>query len=134
MTPRSGILAMALIFTSSTATADVDSELSRLLEQNASSAAYARICDEEPLWEQLKANTMMLLAVTGMEAHNVQPGSGKFNDICGVRSPTCARPRPWTAQRRCGKHASVSPQPGHHPWQPTQRAFRQLSLCRRTDC
>ena len=24
---------------------------------------------------------MMLLAVTGMEAHNVQLGSGKFNDV-----------------------------------------------------
>ena len=61
--------------------AELNAELNRILEENASSAAYARICDEEPISEQLKANTMMLLAVTGMEAHNVQLGSGKFNDI-----------------------------------------------------
>ena len=60
---------------------DVNADLNRLLEENASSAAYARVCDEEPISEQLKANTMMLLAVTGMEAHNVQLGSGKFNDV-----------------------------------------------------
>ena len=59
----------------------MNAELNRILEENASSAAYARICDEEPMSEQLKANTMMLLAVTGMEAHNVQLGSGKFNDV-----------------------------------------------------
>ena len=59
----------------------MNAELNRMLEENASSAAYARICDEEPMSEQLKANTMMLLAVTGMEAHNVQLGSGKFNDV-----------------------------------------------------
>ena len=61
--------------------AEPNAELNRILEQNASSAAYARVCDEEPMSEQLKANTMMLLAVTGMEAHNVQLGSGKFNDV-----------------------------------------------------
>lgn len=60
---------------------DLNADLNRLLEDNASSAAYARICNEEPISEQLKANTMMLLAVTGMEAHNVQLGSGKFNDV-----------------------------------------------------
>ena len=60
---------------------DANADLNRLLEENASSAAYARVCDEEPISEQLKANTMMLLAVTGMEAHNVQLGSGKFNDV-----------------------------------------------------
>ncbi len=81
MTSRAGILATALIFVASTATADLGTELNRILEENASSAAYARICDEEPMSEQLKANTMMLLATTGMEAHNVQLGSGKFNDI-----------------------------------------------------
>lgn len=61
--------------------AGADAELNRILEENAHSAAYARVCDEEPVSEQLKANTMMLLAVSGMEAHNVQLGSGKFNDI-----------------------------------------------------
>jgi hypothetical protein len=74
--------AVAALVLSAVARADgADAELNRILEDNAQSAAYARVCDEEPLSEQLKANTMMLLAVTGMEAHNVQLGSGKFNDV-----------------------------------------------------
>jgi len=76
-------LAAATLALAGTASAagDMNTKLSRLVEENASSAAYARICDEEPMSEQLKANTMMLLAVTGMQAHNVQLGSGKFNDV-----------------------------------------------------
>lgn len=61
--------------------ADVNAELNKILEANASSAAYARICDEEPISEQLKSSTMMLLAVNGVEAQNVQLGSAKFNDV-----------------------------------------------------
>jgi hypothetical protein len=60
---------------------EMNAALNRILKENAASAAYARVCDEEPTSEQLKANTMMLLAVTGMEAHNVQLGSAKFNDL-----------------------------------------------------
>jgi len=76
-------LAAAILAIAGTASAagEMNTELDRLLEENASSAAYARVCDEEPMAEQLKANTMMLLAVTGMEAHNIQLGSGKFNDV-----------------------------------------------------
>ena len=61
--------------------ADVNAELNRILEANASSAAFARICAEEPMSEQLKSTTMLLLAVNGIEAQNIQLGSAKFNDI-----------------------------------------------------
>jgi hypothetical protein len=61
--------------------ADANAELNKILEANASSAAFARICDEEPMSEQLKSATMMLLAVNGLEAQNIQLGSGKFNDV-----------------------------------------------------
>jgi hypothetical protein len=60
---------------------DVHAELNRMLEENAASAAYALACGEEPMADQLKANTMMLLVVNGIEAHNVQLGSAKFNDV-----------------------------------------------------
>jgi hypothetical protein len=78
---RALVVAAATFATALAEAGDFNAELNRLVEENASSAAYARVCDEEPLSEQLKANTMMLLAVTGMEAHNVQLGSGKFNDV-----------------------------------------------------
>ena len=81
MTLRLCVAAAALAFAAAPRAADMNTELNRILEENASSAAYARACDEEPMSEQLKANTMMLLAVTGMEPHNVQLGSAKFNDV-----------------------------------------------------
>ena len=81
MTLRIVAAASAVFLAGVANAAGTDAELNRILEENAQSAAYARICDEEPVAEQLKANTMMLLAVTGMEAHNVQLGSGKFNDV-----------------------------------------------------
>jgi hypothetical protein len=56
-------------------------KLNKFLEDNAVSAAYARMCDEEPMAEELKANTMMLLAVHGIEPHNVQLGSAKWSEI-----------------------------------------------------
>jgi hypothetical protein len=80
MTVRTTVAAAALAI-ATTAQADMNADLNRILEDNASSAAYARVCDEEPMSEQLKANTMMLLAATGMEPHNVQLGSAKFNDV-----------------------------------------------------
>lgn len=81
MTTRISLAAGAFALLGTAHAAEPNAELNRILEGNASSAAYARVCDEEPMAEQLKANTMMLLAVTGMEAHNVQLGSGKFNDV-----------------------------------------------------
>jgi hypothetical protein len=81
MTVRIVAATIAVLLAGAARAAGADAELNRILEDNARSAAYARVCDEEPVSEQLKANTMMLLAVTGMEAHNVQLGSGKFNDV-----------------------------------------------------
>jgi hypothetical protein len=81
MTPHPWLAAAALAVAAIAQAAGMNAELNRILEENASSAAYARACDEEPMSEQLKANTMMLLAVTGMEPHNVQLGSAKFNDV-----------------------------------------------------
>jgi len=63
------------------ARADTNGDLNKILEDNAVSAAYARMCDEEPMAEELKANTMMLLAVNGIQPHNVQLGSAKWREI-----------------------------------------------------
>jgi hypothetical protein len=78
------------------ADADTNAELNRILEANAASAAYARMCDQEPVSERLKSNTMMLLAVNGIEPANVQLGSLKFNGIMRreietARKIDCAR-------------------------------------------
>ena len=70
-----------LLGTTFTAHADQNADLNKYLEDNAVSAAYARMCDEEPVAEELKANTMMLLAVHGIEPHNVQLGSAKWSEI-----------------------------------------------------
>jgi hypothetical protein len=70
-----------LLCTAPLAHADQNEELNKFLEDNAVSAAYARMCDEEPIAEELKANTMMLLAVHGVPPHNVQLGSAKWSDI-----------------------------------------------------
>lgn len=77
---RAGVLAGALLWAPA-GLADANAELNKILEANASSAAFARICDEEPISEQLKSNTMLMLAVNGLEAQNVQLGSAKFNDV-----------------------------------------------------
>ena len=87
---RAVLLAAALLLTGP-ALAEGHAELNRILEANASAAAFARICDEEPMSEQLKSSTMMLLAVNGLEPQVVQLGSAKFNDvmrreIAGLRS------------------------------------------------
>lgn len=83
--------AAALLVFAAAAQADVHEELNRILEGNASSAAFARICDEEPVSEQLKSSTMLLLAVNGIAPQSVQLGSARFNDVmrrelAGVKS------------------------------------------------
>ncbi len=75
------ILSFSSLAWATVALADANLEMNRILEANASSAAFARMCDEEPLSEQLKSTTMMLLAVNGIEAQNIQLGSAKFNDV-----------------------------------------------------
>lgn len=77
---RAALLAGAIL-PAAVALADVNAELNRILDANASAAAFARICDEEPMSEQLKSSTMMLLAVNGLEPQTVQLGSAKFNDV-----------------------------------------------------
>jgi hypothetical protein len=80
-------LAAAAIFVLLTAAlaraddAEKNKAVNAMLEANASSAAFARICDDEPTAEQLKSSTMMLLTVAGYPAQTVQMGSGKFNDV-----------------------------------------------------
>jgi len=61
--------------------ADKNKAVNATLEANASSAAFARICDDEPTSEQLKSSTMMLLTIAGYPAQTVQMGSAKFNDV-----------------------------------------------------
>lgn len=87
------LLAAALLCSAVLAQADDEknARVNALLEENASSAAFARICDDEPTSEQLKSSTMLLLAVAGYPTHTVQMGSAKFNDvmrreIAGLRS------------------------------------------------
>ena len=60
---------------------NVNADLAKFLEDNAVASAYAPMCDEEPVSDQLKANTMVLLAVNGLPPHNVQLGSAKYNDV-----------------------------------------------------
>lgn len=86
-------LAAALLCSAAFAQADEEknARVNAMLEANASSAAFARICDDEPTSEQLKSSTMLLLAVAGYPTHTVQMGSAKFNDvmrreIAGLRS------------------------------------------------
>jgi len=74
-------LFVSLLGITCAARADPNGELNKILEDNAVSAAYARMCDEEPMAEELKANTMMLLAVNGIQPHNVQLGSAKWREI-----------------------------------------------------
>ena len=76
-----GLCGIATLLACPAAHAEADAELARMLERNATSSAYAHMCDEEPIAEQLKANTMMLLAVNGLPVHNVQLGSAKYSQI-----------------------------------------------------
>ncbi|MBM3393691.1 MAG: hypothetical protein FJY37_03420 [Betaproteobacteria bacterium] len=71
---------LALALAASTAARADNADLDQMLELNALAAAHARLCNEEPVAEQLKATTMMVLALSGVPAQNVQLGSGKFAD------------------------------------------------------
>jgi hypothetical protein len=80
LTVRCGLAAILLSLTAG-ARADLIAELNRILEENAAASAYARVCTEEPIADQLKSSTMMLLAVNGLDLKVVQLGSAKFNDV-----------------------------------------------------
>ncbi|HZR02234.1 MAG TPA: hypothetical protein VFA81_03565 [Burkholderiales bacterium] len=92
------LLAVATSFAASSALADTNAPLNEMLELNASAAAYAKMCDDEPVADQLKSSTMMLLATNGVAADNVQLGSAKFNDVMrrelgrykGAKNPDCS--------------------------------------------
>lgn len=94
---RNITLAAALFALATAARADLNSQLNELLEQNAAAAAYAKMCDEEPLAEQLKSSTMLVLTTNDMAAENIQLGSAKFNDVMrreigqfkGSKRPDC---------------------------------------------
>ena len=81
MMKKFALMLSAALGTTSAAYADRMAELNQFFEDNAVSAAYARMCDEEPVAEELKANTMMLLAVSGIEPRNIQLGSAKWGQI-----------------------------------------------------
>ncbi len=80
------------------AQADMNAKLNEMLEANASAAAYAKMCDDEPVAEQLKSSTMLLLTTHDIAAENIQLGSAKFNDVMrreiaqfkGNKRPDCA--------------------------------------------
>jgi hypothetical protein len=84
MTVRTTVAAAALAI-ATTAQADMNADLNRILEDNASSAAYARVCDEEPMSEQLGQHDDAA-GRDWMEPHNAQLGSAKFNDVMRRRS------------------------------------------------
>lgn len=73
-------LSAYLLIASGWARAD-NAALNIMLEENASAAAFARLCGDEPKSDLLKANTMLLLAFSGLEPQSIQLGSAKFNDI-----------------------------------------------------
>lgn len=72
---------LAALALSAPAYADSNAELSEFLEKNAVASAYALMCDEEPVADQLKTTTMILLAVNGLPTHNVQLGSLKYSQV-----------------------------------------------------
>lgn len=78
---RTLTIATALLALSAPARADLNALLNELLEQNATAAAYAKMCDEEPIAEQLKSTTMLVLTTNDVAAENIQLGSAKFNDV-----------------------------------------------------
>lgn len=94
---RSITLATALFALAPAARAEMNAQLNELLEQNAAAAAYAKMCDEEPIAEQLKSSTMLVLTTNDMASENIQLGSAKFNDVMrreigqfkGSKRPDC---------------------------------------------
>jgi hypothetical protein len=75
------LLAPMLAARDAGADGNANADLAKFLEDNAVASAYAMMCDEEPVADQLKANTMVLLAVNGLPPHNVQLGSAKYNEV-----------------------------------------------------
>ena len=75
-------------------------KLNEMLEQNAASAAHARLCDEDPMSDQLKATTMLVLALSGVPAENVQLGSAKFTDTMRMEMKTQRKQKDFDCRSR----------------------------------
>ena len=107
-------LSLPLIMMAAPALAD-NAELNAMLEENASAAAFARLCDDEPVSDQLKSNTMLMLALSGISAQNIQLGSGKFNDVMrrevrAKRAPNeinCSQKLQWAKERLTATQQSI---------------------------
>lgn len=80
-----------------------NTELNDMLERNAASAGHARLCNEDPLAEQLKSSTMLVLALSGLPAENVQLGSIKFTDTMRREM----RDRRKDKDFNCRKHIAI---------------------------
>lgn len=96
-------LLLCLSLLSTGAVAD-NAELNEMLEQNAASAAHSRLCNEDPMSEQLKSSTMLVLALSGIAAENVQLGSAKFSDVMRKEM----RDRRKDKEFQCARHIRVA--------------------------
>ncbi len=98
------LLASMLAAPGAGADGNTNADLAKFLEDNAVASAYAMMCDEEPVADQLKANTMVLLAVNGLPPHNVQLGSAKYNDV--MRREVAATKNPKALD--CPAHVALA--------------------------
>ncbi len=60
---------------------DRTTRIEEMLESNATASAYARICDEPLVADQLKTSTMLLLTLIGMDPKKIQLGSYKYTMV-----------------------------------------------------
>lgn len=120
MMRRCLILCLALLSTN--AVAD-NTELNEMLEQNAASAGHGRLCNEDPLSEQLKSSTMLVLALSGIPAENVQLGSAKFSDVMRREM----RDRRKDKEFQCARHIRVAEERLAHA-QRQARTLREATL------
>ncbi len=108
------VLNLSLCIIAAPALAD-NTALNTMVEENASAAAFARLCDDEPVSDQLKSSTMLLLALSGINTQNVQLGSGKFNDVMrrevrAKRAPNeinCTEKLQWAKDRLAATQESI---------------------------
>lgn len=81
-----------------------NTELNDMLEHNAASAGHSRLCNEDPLSEQLKSATMLVLALSGLPAENIQLGSAKFTDLMRKEMAERRKDRGF----HCKRHMAVA--------------------------
>lgn len=100
-----------------------NAELNEMLERNAASAGHARLCNEDPLAEQLKSSTMLVLALSGLPSENVQLGGLKFTDTMRREM----RERRKDKDFSCRKHISIGEERVAHANRRT-RELREAGL------